>query len=66
MDRQPILAEPLRQYVQHRPRIRLVGEPEDEIVRVTDQVGSATQARLDFRLEPFVQHVVQEDIGQQR
>src|SRR5262245_50447801 len=54
-----MLAETLRQDLQHPPRIRLVGETDDEVIRVTDQEGPATQARLYLLLKPLVQHVVQ-------
>jgi hypothetical protein len=40
------------------------GHPDHEVVRIADHEGHAFQAGADIRLEPFVQHIVQEDVGQ--
>ena len=44
----------------------LTGEPHDEIVRVADQERSPLEAGLDLPLEPIVQHIVQEDVREDR
>jgi hypothetical protein len=36
------------------------------VVRISDEEGTSHQPRLDFTLEPHVQHIVQIDVGQQR
>ena len=66
MDGQAILTETLRQHFQNPAGVLLTGEAHDEVVRVADQEGTSTQARLHVPLEPHVQHVVQIDVGQQR
>src|SRR6202165_4562614 len=63
---QAVLAESLRQYGQHPTRIFLLAEGQHRIVRVADQDRSALEPRLDVPLEPHVQHLVQEDVRQQR
>ena len=66
MDRQAVLLEPLGQYVHHLPGVFFTGEPHDEVVREADQEGLPLEAWLDVPLEPFVQHVVQEDVRKHR
>ena len=62
MDCQSVLAESLRQNLPHPPGIPRIGEADDEVVRVANEIGPSTQAWLDHLLEPLVQHVVQEDV----
>ncbi len=64
MDRQTVLAESLRQHVPHTPRIVLSGKPDDEVVGVTDHKRTALEARLHHLLDPFIQHIVQVDVGE--
>ena len=42
------------------------GRPDHEVVRVANQEGIPFQSGANFRLEPVVEHVVQEDVGQKR
>src|SRR5450759_4477822 len=42
------------------------GSPDHKVVRIADQEGFSFQAGANFLLEPFVEHVVQEDVGQER
>ena len=66
VERQPVPAEPFRQHVHHLACIGFVGKTNNEVIRVPDQESSTMQTRLHFLLEPHVQHVVQEDVGQER
>src|SRR5271155_1769887 len=66
MQRQPVSSEPLRQHVQHSPGVLFMDKAHDEIVRITNEKRTPPQPRLDFPLEPFIQHVVQIDVGQER
>src|SRR5262249_6872046 len=65
VDAQAVLAEALRQDLQDALGIALVAKPNHEIVRVADEEGTLTQAWLHVPLDPEVQHVVQEHVGQQ-
>jgi hypothetical protein len=40
-------------------------ERQDEVVRIPDQDVSALQAWFDHRCDPFIQHIVQVDVGEQ-
>src|SRR5271163_3574419 len=62
MDRQSVLTESLWQYGHHPPGVFLLAEPNDEVVRIANEVRLATQAWLDLPVEPVVQHVMQEDV----
>src|SRR6266487_4225051 len=64
MDRQPVLAEPFRQHVQHPSRVLFTGKPYDEVVRVADEESTSLQARLHLFFKPHIEHVVQIDVGQ--
>src|ERR1700676_2630334 len=66
MHRQPVPVKSLWQQVQHPPCVFFTGEAYDEVVRIADQERTSLQPRLDFLLEPHVQHIVQIDVGQQR
>jgi hypothetical protein len=41
------------------------GYPDHKVVRITDHEGFSLQARANVLLEPFVEHIVQEDVGQE-
>lgn len=62
VNRQSILGKPLGENRQDATGVRLMGESHDKVVRVADQERLPLQARLDLVLEPFVQHLVQEQI----
>src|SRR6266478_5757978 len=66
MDRQTVLAEPLRQYTQHAASVRFTGKTHDKVVRITYQEGATLETRLHHFLEPHVQHIVQVNVGQER
>jgi hypothetical protein len=66
VERQAVLAEALRQYLQHATGVLFTGEAHDEVVRVAYQESASLQPGLHLLLEPHVQHVVQVDVGQQR
>ena len=55
MDRQPVLAESSWQDRHHPLGILRLGESDDEVVRVADEVGPATQTGLNLPLKPVVQ-----------
>jgi hypothetical protein len=57
VDRQAVPAESLGQHLQHPLRVSFLGEPDDEVVCVTDEECLATQAGLDLLLEPLIQHL---------
>jgi hypothetical protein len=57
---------PIRQDLHDSPGVVFSGCPDHEVVRIADHERSAFQAGANFLLEPFVQHVVQEDVGQKR
>jgi len=63
---QTVLAKTLADDRGDPPSIRFVHKHQDKIVRVADQFGGATQARFHVLLKPFVQHIMQIDVGQQR
>src|SRR5713101_7004120 len=62
MERQAVLTEALRQNRPHPTGVPFLGEPDDEVVRVTNEESPATQAGLDLPFEPVVQQIVQEDV----
>src|SRR5271166_4275807 len=66
VDRQAVFLKALGQHVHHPSGIFLTGKAHDEVVRVADQERAPLEARLDLPLEPFVQHVVQEDVREDR
>src|SRR5688572_8673830 len=61
---QPVLLESLRQYGQHPVSVFLALEDDDEIIRVSDQGRTSSEARLDLILEPLVEDFVQVDVRQ--
>jgi hypothetical protein len=65
MDCQSVSAESLRQDIHDALGIVMVTKPNDQIIRVADEVGVASQPRLHFLFEPQVQHIVQEHIRNQ-
>jgi hypothetical protein len=66
MNGQAVLGKPLRQHFHQPPRVRLQLAADHEVVGKPDQKRTTLQSRLDFPHKPFVQHVVQVDVGQQR
>ena len=66
VDRQAVLAHPLGQDLHDPPGVVFSGHPDHEVVRIANQERFAFQARANLLLEPFVQHVVQDDVGQER
>src|SRR6202165_6116599 len=63
---QTLFLESLRQDTQHLFCVLLVLEAQDGIISKADLVGFPFQPGLHFVLEPFVENVVQEYIGQER
>jgi hypothetical protein len=61
----PVLAESLRQDPKKPLGILLALEQHDEIVGVTDHLGLARKRWLNVPHEPFVEHRVQVDVGEQ-
>ena len=66
VDRQAVLAHSLGQHLQDPSGVIFSGYPDHEVVRVANQEGFSFQTRAHFFLEPFIQHVMQDDIGQER
>ena len=66
VDRQAVLAHPLGQDLHDPPGVVFSGYPDHKVVRIAYHEGFSFQARANLLLEPFIQHVVQEDIGQER
>ena len=62
MQRQTVLAESLRQDGHDAASVLLVLEQHHGVVGVSNEVGTAAQARSHFPFEPPVKHRVQEDI----
>jgi hypothetical protein len=52
MDCQTVLAESLRHDFHNALGVALVAEPNHEIIRKTDEEGTATQTRFHFLFEP--------------
>jgi hypothetical protein len=65
MEREPVFGESLSQRLQHSLRVLLVLKAQNEVVGEAHFVRLATQARLHFLLEPFIQHVVKIQVCQQ-
>ena len=65
VQRKGVLRESLRQHRHHPPRVRLVGEYDDEVVRVPDEVGWPFHAWLNLLDKPPVQHLMEVDVRQQ-
>jgi hypothetical protein len=65
VDRQAVLAHPLGQDLHDSLSVGFSGSPNRKVIRVADQERLAFQTGANFLLEPFVQHVVQEDVGQE-
>ena len=62
VDRQSILGKSLGENRQDPTSVFLMGESHDEVVRIANQERLPPQTWPDLLLEPFVQHVVQEQI----
>src|SRR5579884_4500419 len=54
VERQAILAETFRQYVEHPPSVRFASETDHDVVRVADEEGTAPQQRFHLTLEPDI------------
>ena len=66
MEAQAVLAESLRQHLQHPPGIALQLEDQHEVIGKADQKRGPVQMGLHHRLKPRVQHLVKIDVRQQR
>ena len=66
MQGQAEFGEPLRQDLQHLFRILPVLKTQDGVIGVSDLVRFPLQPGLHGFLEPFIQDLVQVDIGQKR
>ena len=66
VNRQTMLREPLREQFQNPAGVRLAGEAQNKIIRKADQEHTASQLRLHLLLDPFIQHIVQINVCEQR
>jgi len=66
MQREPVLGESLREDLEHTPRVALVGEHHDRVIRIAHERRLASQPRANLSLEPHVENLVEEDIRQNR
>ena len=66
MEREPIASKPLPQHFQHPFAVVVVLEGHHEVIGEPHQGTRPRHARLHLALEPFVQHVMQEDVREQR
>ena len=66
MELKSVPAEPLAQHVQQSLAGRMVLEGNHRIISISNQQASATEPRSHHALEPFIQHVVQVNIREQR
>src|SRR5262249_19788728 len=65
MERQPIPCKPLAQHTKDAFGVKHILERHDGIIGEADKGTSACKPWSHLVLEPFVQHVVQEDVRQQ-
>jgi len=63
VDRQAVLAHPLGQDLHDPPGVVFSGHPDHEVVRIANQESFPFQAGANLLREPFVEHVVQDDVG---
>jgi hypothetical protein len=66
VDRQSITAKPFWNDFQNALGITTIAKSDHEIIRITDEEGTVSQAGRHFAFEPQVQHIVQEDVREQR
>jgi len=66
MEREPESLQPLTQYGKQALPGQMVLERHHGVVGMANQLASAFEPRTHHRLEPFIQHVVQVDVGEQR
>src|SRR5215203_6633444 len=66
MEAQAVLAESLRQHLQHPPSIALQLKDQHEVIGKADQKCCPLQPGLHHRLKPRVQHLMKIDVRQQR
>src|SRR5262245_3028375 len=66
VDRQSITAKPFWNDFQNALSITTVAKSDHEIIRVTDEEGTVSQTRFHIAFDPQIQHVVQEDVREQR
>jgi len=60
---QPVFAKPLAEHLQHPLRVVLVFKQHDKVIRETDKCARSPQPWLHLIAKPFVEHIVQEDVG---
>jgi hypothetical protein len=65
MDRQAILAKPLRDHFHNTAGIAFVAKPDHEVIRIANKEGRLNHPWLHVLLEPLVQHVVQKHVRNQ-
>src|SRR5258706_9164449 len=63
---QTILGKSRWQYALDTQGIALVGEADDEVVRIPDEKRTAVKPWLHVSCEPFVEHLVEVDVRQER
>lgn len=66
MERQPVSTETFARRVKQPPGAVAVFEGDDKVIGVSHQLAVAAQARPRLLLEPLVQHVMQENVGEGR
>ena len=64
MKREPISTQTFSQNVKHALTVLAVFKGNDKIVAVAHQLAATTQAGRDLLLEPYIQHMMQENIGE--
>src|SRR5262249_34880373 len=64
--RQAVLLHAPGKHVHHAPCIVFSLKANNKVVRIADEEGAPSQARFHIPFEPLVEHLVQEDVCQQR
>ena len=64
MEREPVSTETLAQHIKQPLAAVAVFESDDKIIGESHQLAVAAQARPRLILEPLVQHMVQENVGE--
>ena len=66
VEREPVSTETFAQHVKQPLAAVAVFEGDDKIVGESHKLAVSAQARPRHFLEPIIQHVVQEDVGEHR
>ena len=66
VEREPVSTETFAQHIKQPLAVVAVFEGDDKIVGESHQLAVSAQARPRHFLEPLIQHVVQEDVGEHR